>query len=253
LVLRCFVIDVVWVANGIFESSYYVIKMKHNRRGSMKKWMKFLTVALFVAFSVIPGSAFASVIAEDHDGAELDHAHRVRGALRMSGNVAILGSEVCTNISPMEFSQINGSAIVPLTAGTSPKLAVKNSLSSIVWVNAITSPVQMTFRVPTNYDSGGNFKVLIGRSGAGTAPSIDFQVFVNRTLTAFDAAATNQTEVQVSSSIASGSPEEKTLTVDTDFASLAAGDLVTWEIWRGTTGTESLEFYGGSFCYKIAH
>ena len=111
-----------------------------------------------------------------------------------------------------------------------------------------------TFRIPYDYLSGGYFRVWADEAtgGAGTTgrTALDFEVLVNRDNTAFDAAATDQTPVALLGN--PGSPEELTLTVTTDFASLAAGDLVTFKLWRDDTtytGTSSTEVYYVEFVY----
>lgn len=223
--------------------------------GRMGKGQVFWVLLLLLCVSRPAGSA-ASVLAEDTNAAELDHAHRVRGALRMSGNTAILGGERCMDLPLSSFLVVDDSipSVAPLSTSTTPGLAIESSTVNafIEWADNEETPVQIALRVPDTYDSGGYFKVVLGRSGGGDPPSVDFEVFVNRDLTAFDVAATNQTAVELSNSIADGSPDQVTLTVATDFASLAAGDLVTFNLWRDNTdtSTDNLEFYGGQFCYQ---
>ena len=221
----------------------------------MKQWKLWLVAGLLVA--VASGQlpmAYASVLAEDTDATELDHAHRIRGALAIvSNNTALLGGQRCETFGPEDFIGVGDGTALPvrLSGTTTPALATITNLPYLRWADAESHKAQTTFSVPSKYYSGGTLIVYVGRSGSGdTPPVLDFEVFVNRDLTAFDAAATNQTSVSVTSNIASGSMEKKTLTVATDFGSLAAGDLISWNVWREATGTETLRLFGAQFCYN---
>jgi hypothetical protein len=124
-----------------------------------------------------------------------------------------------------------------------PPVALHASQVAIAWATGFTTPVAITFRVPTDYYSGGAFRVLATQSTGDS--SIDFDVTVNKGSTAFDNAATDQTAVNMR--VGTTSPEVVTLTPATDFASLAAGDWVTLRYWRsagtGTTYVHDVEFF----------
>jgi hypothetical protein len=143
---------------------------------------------------------------------------------------------------------------VQITTSTTPGYVVDNEATFVEWGDGEESPVQWKFRVPNDYASGGAFRVLMGRSHASTIPAADFEVFVDTTGTAFDTSATDQTAVQVCDTVGAGSPEEETLTVTTDFASLAAGNIVTLNLWRDNTNasTDTLELYYAEFYYTAS-
>jgi len=137
-----------------------------------------------------------------------------------------------------------------IDAGEAPSLSVDNSIMDFDWADGETDKASVSFRVPYDYESGGYFRVWADEDAGGAVSALDFEVYVNQDETAFDAAATNQTPVALSGD--PGSPEELTLTVTTDFASLTAGDLVTLNIWRDDTtytGTAALEVYYAEFVY----
>jgi len=218
---------------------------------------KVLLVLALLGCLLSPVAAVASVGIQDTDGAYAGEATHIRGSVSFDGTTSTLGQETCIPFDVSEFIGVDNTANVtfPLSTSTSPKLAYKNSVSVIAWNQDETHPAQKTFKVPSKYSSGGNFKVFLNRTADDTSvlddaniPGLDFEVFVNSSGTAFDSAATNQTPVKVGLTEA-GHPVQKTLTVDTDFASLSAGDVVTLNIWREASGTDGLNFYGGEFCY----
>lgn len=146
----------------------------------------------------------------------------------------------------MSFTH-NGTAA--LTASTNPGIEVDDLITNIAWADGETTPVQASFRVPSDYSSGGAFKVFATESDSTTPNQVDFDVYVNSDGTAADASATGQTPVALAGDTAT--PDEITLTVATDFASLAAGNWVTLRIWRDDTadGTGDLEVKGVAFYY----
>ena len=217
----------------------------------MSRWSKYLVVALMLVWV---GPAFASVKAENAAGTELGDAHRVRGCGSFVDNVCILADEEVIGFGPAE-GLLSESAGGPAYATTTsvPNLRNTDQAVFLEWADGEESPWQVKFRVPDGYVSGGGFKALIaGDSGGANGPAIDFEVFVDKTITAFDTTATNQTPVQLTSAVGSGSPEEKTLAVTTDFGSLVVGDYVTANFWRddATTGTQNLEVYYVEFYYN---
>jgi len=173
----------------------------------------------------------------------------------ISGSITGSGVVSATNIAdvvrhvqlPIMAFTHNGSAA--LTSSTAPGLEADDNVMNIVWADGETTPIQITFRVPSDYASGGAFKVFATESSSTTPNQVDFDVYVNADGTAADASATNQTPVALAGT--TSTPDEITLTVATDFASLAAGHWVTFRIWRDdtATGTGDLEVKGGTFYY----
>lgn len=143
-----------------------------------------------------------------------------------------------------------GTSCAPLTASTTPGMEIDDNMAGIVWADGETSPIQITFRVPDDYASGGAFKVVATESNSTTANEIDFDVYVQAMsgVTA-DASATGQTPVAVAGDTCS--PAESTLSVTTDFAALVAGSYVTLRLWRDDTanGTGDLELKSVAFYY----
>ncbi len=142
---------------------------------------------------------------------------------------------------------------VVLTDSTAPGLEIDDLLPNIVWADGETTPVTITFRVPTDYSSGGAFRVIATESGTSTPCQVDFAVYVNKDGQAAASTASNQTPVALAGT--SSTPDVVTLTPGTDFASLAAGDWVTLRIWRDdtATGTNDLEVKGVEFFYTASN
>ncbi|MCP4570581.1 MAG: hypothetical protein GY841_23600 [FCB group bacterium] len=142
-----------------------------------------------------------------------------------------------------------GDAILPLTTSTTPKLDQDDLSAGVVWVDADTSAIQTNFIVPRDYNAGGGFRVMATESDSTTPNKVDFDVYVNRSGSAADAAATGQTPVALNGT--TSTPSLVTLTVSTDFASLAAGDNVTLRLWRDNVadGTGDLEVKAVDFIY----
>lgn len=147
------------------------------------------------------------------------------------------------------ISEVSTTVAADLTASTVPGWAIHNSYPSIDWADGEVSKASITFRMPSDYASGGLFKVLATESAASTDNEIDFDVYINKSGTAFDSAATGQTPVAIAA--VTTTPAEVTLTPATDFAALAAGDWVTLRIWRDNTatGTADMQVRGVAFYY----
>ena len=143
-----------------------------------------------------------------------------------------------------------------LSATSVPNLASGNSVVCAEWADGETTGVQVTFRVPADYSSGGAFRLLCDSDAETTPTQVDFSVLVNTSGTTWDTSSSNQTPVALSGhpSYGPGTPEMVTLSVSTDFSSLAAGDVVTFNFWRDDTavGTDSLEVYYAEFYYTAA-
>lgn len=142
---------------------------------------------------------------------------------------------------------------VVLTNSTAPGLEIDDLLPNIVWADGETTPVMITFRIPSDYSSGGAFRLLCTESDSSTPNQVDFLVYVNKDGQAVDASATNQTPVALAGT--TSTPDVVTLTPGTDFASLAAGDWVTIRIWRDDVadGTGDLEVKGVEFFYTASN
>ncbi len=136
-----------------------------------------------------------------------------------------------------------------LTAATDPGIGVAALIPGIYWADNSISPVAITFRVPANYSSGGAFRLICTETDSTTPNQVDFDVWVNKSGTAFDSTATGQTPVALTKDTTT--PSVVTLTPATDFAALVAGDWVTLRMWRDNvaTGTGTLYVHGVDFFY----
>lgn len=125
-----------------------------------------------------------------------------------------------------------------ITASTTPGWEIDDSVVNLNWATGETSPVQQTFTVPADYASGGDFLAAFTLSTADPLNSIDFDVYINTPSAAAgaDTAATNQTAMVLPALTSTLS--QVTLTVATDFATLAAGDSVTLRLWGGAGGSD---------------
>ncbi len=144
----------------------------------------------------------------------------------------------------------NDAVIAPLSTSTAPGLEEDNTIPAVVWADGETSLIQVTFRVPDDYVSGGAFRVVADESDSTTPNQIDFAVYNNSDGAAWDTDATDQTPVALTEG--AGTAETVTLSPSTDFASLSAGDIITVQIWRDDTanGTGDLEIYYVEFYYN---
>lgn len=138
----------------------------------------------------------------------------------------------------------------PLTTATTPGLEIDNLIPDIVWSDGETSAVMVTFKIPSDYLSGGAFRLFCDSSNSTTPEQVDFDVYVNGNNTAWDAAATDQTPVAISTG--AGTPCIVTLTPAVDFATLAAEKVVTLRTWRDNVsdGTGDLEVSYAEFYYN---
>ena len=202
--------------------------------------------------------AWASVGARDHDGTYLGEATEVKGKGSMvDGSTFNRQGQRCISFLPQDFLSIGGTTPVPVSGSTTtPGLYFQGTTkAALIWHDNETSKGSLRFRVPDGYVSGGAFKAFVSRrflgSGVDILPALDFEVFVDKDETAFDAAATDQTAVTFTKNIGDGSPDELALAVTTDFDSLAEGDWVTLNIWRDNVNASvnSVLVFGLEFCY----
>lgn len=141
----------------------------------------------------------------------------------------------------------------PVTTSTAPGIEVDDLIPNIVWADGETTPVMITFRIPSDYSSGGAFRVIATESNSTTPNQVDFDVYINKDGVAADASATGQTPVALAGT--TSTPDVVTLTPATDQASFAAGAWVTLRIWRDdtATGTGDLEVKGVEFFYTASN
>lgn len=175
-----------------------------------------------------------------------------------SGNVSCgegsIGATEIANITigediPLAALFINGTGPMGADGTTAPGLATTDGIPKIVYASSgETTSIGYSFVLPPNYVSGLSFRMLVSSSAATPASmSIDWQVFVNKDDTAFDAAPFEQTAVSPTTDC-SATNEYLAFTIDaTAEAGLAAGDTVT--VWfynadlraSGTTEIGSLQ------------
>ncbi len=218
------------------------------------------TSALVVFLSTVPVLAGETKLDSVTTQGTSDDTYNFRGnnssgtrvfSVDKSGNTYIAGT--LSNARVREFTlPLMGFVLSTgevVTSSTAPGLEVDDSIPGIVWADGETTPVMATFRVPTDYSSGGAFRLLATESDSTTPNRVDFDVYVNRDGLIADSSATNQTPVALAGTTSTGSVV--TLTPATDFASLAAGDWVTLRFWRDNVaaGTGDLEVKGVSFFY----
>ena len=219
----------------------------------MKKTI-ILLLAVFLSLSV---ACYASSVEVQDDGTRVGVAMKLNftgSTVTFSGDTATIplaeGASIERVIQFQPSSFINqDTSPAPVTSSTTPGLEIDNLLTSLVWADGETTASQVMFKVPADYSSGGAFRLLCDESGDTTRNQVDFSVYVNTTGSAWDAAATDQTPVAMTS--VAGTSETVTLTVATDFASLAAGQFVGLNLWRDNTatGTNDLELYYAEFYY----
>lgn len=129
--------------------------------------------------------------------------------------------------------------------GTAPGLDIIDGIPAIIWASPEVTPVQYTFRLPSDYSSGLSFRVLV--SSSNSPHSYDWSLFINKDSTAFDAAANAQTSVEQALSSAEATAKNEILTFSPNssaLADLAAGNYVTLSIWR--VGADSDSFGAGN-------
>lgn len=159
------------------------------------------------------------------------------------GSTATIGGEGTIRFYPQDFMNMGDTdtaAVEVISASTTPGYELDNKSLSLVWADQEQSYVSVTFIVPPDYASGGGFRVLTDQSNALSKCAVDFCVYVTTPgteATPWDTTVTDQTPAW-RTMVGDGSPESVTLTVTTDFASLAAGDVVTLYIWRDNSGLD---------------
>jgi hypothetical protein len=178
----------------------------------------------------------------------------VKGTLEVDGIFyADGGMSAAVNYIPLPLTGFtfvdSDSRMKPVNWDTAPGLESDDSIQALVWADSETTPAQITFRVPSDYSSGGAFTVFATESDSTTPNQVDFDVYLNKDATVADASATGQTPVALAGTTSTG--DDVALSVATDFASLAAGHIVTLRIWRDNAndGTGDLEVKNVVFYY----
>ena len=236
-----------------------------------KKLFLVCAVVLALAFAVVAGAYVTNKGNDQHifnrwkfwentyfgSGTTMD----VNGTLDITG-ATVTGTSVVTGTNIVDVTramplplggfvvETSGSTYAELTTSTTPGFEYDDVVPAIVWGDGEASPVAITFRVPDDYSSGGAFRVFATESNANTVNQIDFEVYVNADATAADSSATDQTPAALDQNTSTGC--EVTLTVATDFGSLAAGNWVTLRVWRDDVadGDADLEIKGVDFYYE---
>jgi len=229
---------------------------------------RFVFISVILAVLMTAFSAFAEetdfnavrlkALSEDTYQIEVQNSSGTRVfSVDSSGNTYISGTlsnsrERSIPLPLMGF--LSDTDASPLSTSSNPGLEIDDLIPNIVWADGETTPVVTTFRVPSDYSSGGAFRLLCTESDSTTPNQVDFDVYVNRSGSALDAAATGQTPVALGTGSYTATPVVVTLTPATDFASLAAGDWVTLRIWRdnAAAGTGDLEVKGVEFYYTAS-
>lgn len=218
-------------------------------------WKKIIGLCLALAFVALP--AYAIDIQEEGSSlSEITHLNIVGDritATNVAGGIGTITmqNKTANNVRSIQFLPGDFTIGADILDGAStPDIEEENNAACIVWDDGETTAISVTFRIPDDYSSGGAFRGLFDSSSETTFSEVDFQVYVHTGSAAWDGAATNQTPVALS--VEDGTPEIVTLTVATDFASLAVGQIVALDIWRDNTaaGTDDLEMYYLEFYYN---
>ncbi len=140
---------------------------------------------------------------------------------------------------------LGGTVIYDMADATQPGYETNNGAQSINWGDGTTSYAVITFRVPADYSSGGAFRVVVDQDGDPATESdceIEFQV-KSHTVTGAVAWSTVDypidhvgTRVELGLEV-HGSPTVITLTPTG--ATFAAGNLVTFMMWRSNQSLET--------------
>ncbi len=238
------------------------------------KWQFKIIVGIAAILSVcIPGTAGAGTsnfdsitlapnAADDTYGVRVNNSSGTRVfSVDSSGNTYIAGTVTNSNERKISFglgsfivvnSGTPPTVVAPLSATSAPYVGIAAGMPAIAWADGVTSPISVTFRIPSDYSSGGAFRLICTESNSTTPNQVDFDVFVNTSGTAYDSAVTDQTPVALTQ--ATTTPSVVTLTPATDFSSLSAGKWVTIRIWRDdvANGTGILYVHGVDFYYTAS-
>jgi hypothetical protein len=156
------------------------------------------------------------------------------------------------HFGPGDFTAADAAetTVAEITSVSAPHLDIQNRKPCLVWDDAEESYAQVTFKVPADYVSGGSFRAFVDYDTGANSPSIEYRVLVDSDGSAWDTAWTVQDAVDPGGT--AGTPELVALPITTDFASLAAGDVVTFAIARDDddASTAKMELYYVEFYYN---
>ena len=169
-----------------------------------------------------------------------------------NGNTSSITNQEGTLFLPIGAFTL-GSTGIPITRDTAPGYGFADGQQYVEWADGETSPIQITFPVPASFlrRDSVDFEVFTTESSTSTPSQVDFDVRVNADATAIDSSSTNQTPAATAGGSTS-SPDEVSLVVTADFASLTAANWVTLRLWRDdvATGTNSLRIHSVKFRFK---
>jgi hypothetical protein len=142
-----------------------------------------------------------------------------------------------------------------LTTSSQPGLESDNGIPSIVWADGETTAIQRTFRIPEDYESDGNFRIVASNGSLASSGTnyIGWGIYVN---TAGSSWASVYNGSLTSAEVTGDStPDEVTLLSSTEDALFSAGAIVTLVLQRDDTnanGTRNadMELYSVQFYYK---
>jgi len=171
----------------------------------------------------------------------------------ISGTITGTGIVSATNITnitrgftlPLFAAYVDDTG--PITASTGPGLAEVDDVPAAVWSSPEVTPLKLSFRVPDDYAS--DLKILLTTSCSTDPQYYDWQIWANINGIAFDAAAYAQAAGNQTHG-ASTLNQVLTLTPDaTALAGIAAGYLVTIDLWRVNTGAGDFEVKNAAVTY----
>lgn len=230
--------------------------MKHRER-----ILTYLVVALFVGVPLVWAGVTnfdaIKLIAKSADTyqIEVDNSSGTRVfSVDSSGNVYMAGTVTNsrTRPVPLPLAGFTMTGAVPTTLGatTSPTLTHYNGIPAIIPGASVTTPILQTFRVPTDYSSGGIFRVLC--SADTSASTVNFDVLINRSGRARTTVAASTYTAQTITQ-KEGTMTVVDLTMDSVNDAVVAGDWVTVRIWTpaaaGVTAGSLVRFYAVDFYY----
>jgi len=227
---------------------------------------KLFLIAALIALLIVPymgqAAELNNVTSKGVDGDLVFYNKDGTEIARFDDSAAALDVTTLTHSRERSFSLplsgfVNAYDASPLVVTTTglPGLQVDDYIPNIVWTAAgYASPVSVTFRVPSDYSSGGAFRLICTESSSFTTPNrVDFDVYVYRIASGLLSTTANQTPVALTGT--TEVPVLVTLTPGTNFNALAGGDWVTLRIWRdGTIDAQGdLEVKGVEFFYTASN
>ena len=215
----------------------------------MKKLLIILAI-LFVSVNL----AYASTVEVQGDGVVMANAAKINftgATLTYNGQDTVTVPINTSTVGEIYFTPMDliASGPVVLSAATKPGYAGAYRQATVDWADGATTPCLFVHEVPSDYVSGGAYKLWVDESDSTTPNQVDFFVFVQTEGDPQVKTATDQTPVALAGT--AGTPCVVTLSVATDFTSLAAGQRVIFGFNRDDTadGTGTLNFSLGKFYY----